>query len=432
MIQMKETEIPILPFSPQGQARVDLTFPLRDWSDDDFFELNQMDFSGCRGREFRLAGKAPLWLYMFCALRGAASDASAIRVVPAELPAGVAVRPCSVGAHPLADAAEIQHTETETIVEFNGCGTLRFVPEQLPDLIADIPPPENGKSLVLTGIMPIFLAAAAALEAMRIGWRDIRYWSPRDPGIYRIFPDLRMFDAHPANEEHTVIGVVGDPNSGKSVFSELLETSGRICGQRLWTLDCDYAAPTPRWYLQMLRNGQQEAAMLRQKCKRKWTPEAERLVAGILQNMKRHAVLTIADLPGGIHPQDEPPECGVRIPPGREQMMKEVDFFIVIDRPDRNSGRLWRAALARFGLEDRIILSVRSEAPDAALSLREVDDRTLAMTGLIREHGTPSEKLLQRLWSAVNRALKANGNAAGPIRNEKFAKCQNDDTVREQ
>ena len=95
-------------------------------------------------------------------------------------------------------------------------------------------------------------------------------------------------------------------------------------------------------------------------------------------------------------------------------MMREVDFFIVIDRPDRNSGQLWRDALAQIGLEERIILSIRSEAPDAALSIRDVADRTLAMTGLIRGHDSPPERLLRKLWSAVDRAMKTSGNAASP------------------
>ena len=62
--------------------------------------------------------------------------------------------------------------------------------------------------------------------------------------------------------------------------------------------------------LQMLRNGQPEAAMLRQKCKREWSPEAKKMVAGILRNMKRHAALTIADLPGVSIPRTSPPNAG--------------------------------------------------------------------------------------------------------------------------
>ncbi|GIW83344.1 MAG: hypothetical protein KatS3mg105_5151 [Gemmatales bacterium] len=45
-----------------------------------------------------------------------------------------------------------------------------------------------------------------------------------------------------------LLGIVGDPNCGKSVLSRLLDTYRAIRRERGWLLDCDAAAPTPRWY----------------------------------------------------------------------------------------------------------------------------------------------------------------------------------------
>lgn len=344
------------------------------------------------------------------------TGAKEVWVKQAGATSGMKVYPRQSSISELANGAvEIQKMNNSFVLEYNGNGNLRFSEEQLPSLLAWIPASDPYSSLIVTGIMPIFLASAVIIHAHKIGWRDICYWSPVNSGIYGIAPELRLIGVNPVEKkDHFIVGVVGDPNSGKSVFTEMLESAGKKCFRKIWAYDCDYAAPTPKWYLQMLQSGQKDNGNeLRRKYKRDWSHEAEQSVVNTLNNLRRHRELTLADLPGGIHKKNEPPERGIRIPKGREIIMKAVDFFIIVNRPDRNSVKYWKEDLSKIGKGDRILMTVHSEAPDAELSLTFSDPENISMTGLSREHAAPGDELYARLWNAFERAMARKMNKSG-------------------
>ena len=163
-----------------------------------------------------------------------------------------------------------------------------------------------------------------------------------------------------------VIGVVGDPNTGKSVFARILEQIiQREYHRSSWLYDCDAASPTPNWYLTMLRNGEAEKGTdTRRQGKKVWSPQLELYVAECLKNLRASLEVVVADLPGGNHKLRIPE----RIPKGREVILKEIDLFIVLGRTDRpGSIKAWREALRRHNLERRIIAELETRDPDGKL-----------------------------------------------------------------
>ena len=209
------------------------------------------------------------------------------------------------------------------------------------------------------------LAAAAADSAISevlidnlnlSGWVSI---GGKNPG--RLIPE--QSDVH-----GIAVAVVGDPNSGKSVFSRFLHTILKIAIPESWLLDCDIASPTPDWFIALCRaDRKNEADLLRKKTKVGWTSHYEGLCAQRIRNTKRKLRLRLADFPGGDF-RNNPPK---RVPPGREVMFEAVDYFIILGKNDEPQIiQAWRQELAALGREDRIIAELVSEFPEAEIGLR--------------------------------------------------------------
>ena len=165
----------------------------------------------------------------------------------------------------------------------------RWSPEMLPHL-AGVARSWNAGLLTLTGSGANWMYAAAAALAAGSPKRKIAYFSPKDghgvlltaqTGQSVIIPASPRLLLRQAGGGGRIVGVVGDPNSGKSVLSILLSHAFEAAGLKpIWRLDCDHAAPTPHWYLQMLEQDRGiEAGMLRDGQKRSWTPAAEQALA---------------------------------------------------------------------------------------------------------------------------------------------------------
>ncbi|MCQ2377818.1 MAG: hypothetical protein MJ016_01225 [Victivallaceae bacterium] len=298
----------------------------------------------------------------------------------------------------------IQSAGEWCIACFNQYGDLRFNRDNLSRIVTNLPQPQPGKELLLTGSLPNFAAAAAAIHAQKIGWRTVSYWSPRMSSIFQLYPDLKEIPLPSTMHcDGKIIAVVGDPNSGKSVFFGLLEAAGRRNRQKIWMFDCDYAAPTPKWYLQMMRNGLENAGKeLRLKYKRTWTKEGENEMRNHLCTLKHAYPMIIADFPGGIHQSDKPP---VRIPPHREVMLEPIDYFIIISRKDRNCEAAWKEELAKFGLQDKILCTFWSADNTAPLRLWN-DQNRWCLDGLDRKNEYTPE-VCDHLWQVVTGMLRA-------------------------
>lgn len=196
-----------------------------------------------------------------------------------------------------------------------------------------------------------------------------------------------------------VLGVVGDPNSGKSVFAGAVERCARRHFKTVWRLDCDAASPTPNWYLEMSRGPAQERVVaLRAGQKRGWDERLEGQVAGRIQRCARRVHLTVADLPGGWF-HDGHLE---RVPPGREVILEKIDCFIVLGKTGTDAANEWLRELEQRGWLSRVVAVLHSSNPDAEPSADlTVGDRWF--TGTIR--GLDRQRNEQEIDAALASAL---------------------------
>jgi hypothetical protein len=164
------------------------------------------------------------------------------------------------------------------------------------------------------------------------------------------------------DERGVVLGIIGDPNSGKSQLCRLLDLALDSTEANHWVLDCDAASPTQPWYLDLLHAEEfHRARELREDSKRTWSDQMEQRVRDNLQDARWILRYVIADLPGGLHT----PATKCRIPKGREVIMEEVDYFLILRREDQpEAARGWREELAGHGLAHRVRGELVSYEPD--------------------------------------------------------------------
>lgn len=378
---------------------------------DDFQEISIGDdiLSKVFKKHVVISGRAPVFIYMYVALRVFQADAVQISIKQVQEPVPFTV-------FPVGNGNINTHTSVPNIVR---CGDLlvfeyhcsNAAPVEIKDLpaLTEALPISSGKTkkIVIVGKMPTWLAAAFAISAKSKGWETIAYLMPRFDGAVVLFPHLKIEAPLPELQKRgAVIGVVGDPNSGKSVFAELLEQAGVSVGIDIWRYDCDYAAPTPNWYLYMMKNGRnEEGCEWRQLYKRKWVPGAEKELVSDLQNIRKYINVTIADLPGGRHEKN----LAQRIPPGREILFHEVDLFIIVAKHQDgfDSGNAWRNELKRIGMESKILLTLYSEQPEQDISILEVNNQWHIL-GLDRTHEAAAS-VRNELWNLIQNSLNEYG-----------------------
>lgn len=230
--------------------------------------------------------------------------------------------------------------------------------------------PAVPSDLTLTGIMTNRGYLEAAGLAVVRGVRVLRVLQP-NIGLVTVhggglvgekqFPTREQLALFDPVEHPVLVGVIGDPNRGKSILSTLLDLAREEMGKKGWRLDCDVQAPTPGWYLMALKVDPEGAKKMRKGYKVPWNQEMEREIADQMHLVRRFFATSLADLPGGKPADgDNPAE---RIPPGREVMFRVVDRFLLVDDEVGGTEAAWRAELARVGLEDRLAAVVRSTHP---------------------------------------------------------------------
>jgi hypothetical protein len=271
-----------------------------------------------------------------------------------------------------------------------------------------------GDEVVLTGAMPMALAAAVAFACVARGASSLSCATPLD-GMSRVhvfgaglgtvspMPEWLSEVLVPSRHART-FGVIGFPNSGKSVFSKALERSLVGSGVGSWVFEADPASPTPHWYFDLSRRAQQVADGLRDAQKVEWSDELQHEVARRLANARPWFDRVVVDLPGGDMKNPAGPQP---IPAGREPLFREVDRFIIVRRPDRNDDAgVWLEALARHGLADRVHAIVDSidVVGDICLEL----DHAAAPEGWLvgRAHGLRRDADLDALRNDEARASK--------------------------
>lgn len=243
--------------------------------------------------------------------------------------------------------------------------------------------PDAAQSVVFTGSGAVRMYLLLGVSAARAGLADVRVFKPANPYAVRFSPDRAGETVSVASgKAGVVVGVIGDPNSGKSVFSRAFYMAVRESTPdwfQTWIYDCDLASPTPDWYCNALtRFGTESEEVkdykdLRDSQKVKWNPDMEARCAGDLGILRTNLDLVIADLPGGRHPKEgetyfEPQRISGE---SRASMFRQCDAFVLLCRKDRHDEILkgWLDALARFGLQDRLVAVLDSSDPDAAFSI---------------------------------------------------------------
>jgi len=237
--------------------------------------------------------------------------------------------------------------------------------EGLDGLAPAVPP-----DLTLTGIMTNRGYLEAAGLAVGRGVRLLRVLQPTiglvtvhvgDHVGEKQFPTREQLELFDPVEHPVLVGVIGDPNRGKSILSTLLDLAREEMGKKGWRLDCDGQAPTSTWYLMALREDPEGAKRMRKGYKVPWTPDMEMEIADQMRLVRRFFATSLADLPGGKAAEGDTP--AERIPPGREVMFRVVDRFLLVDDGYGGTEAAWRAELARVGLEDRLVAVVNSIDP---------------------------------------------------------------------
>lgn len=228
---------------------------------------------------------------------------------------------------------------------------------------------KTSNPIILTGRGSLLFYSIMACSAAISNCENVVIEKPTEKNFIKIAGSL--FQISPQNRKTgTMIGILGDPNSGKSVFSKVL---GNILRQysdekSIWTYDCDAAAPTSDWYIYGLQRAQtQEESDIkinaRKATKQHWTGELELKVARYMDIVKSNLDFVVADFPGGKHNEEN--NVHERIPSKeRAEMLKNCDYFIIIGRSDKlECIEAWKTTLADYNLADKVIAEIISKNP---------------------------------------------------------------------
>lgn len=225
------------------------------------------------------------------------------------------------------------------------------------------------KSVIITGRGSLLFYSILASSVAISGFENIFIEKPTEKTLLKIAGNL-LYEKSENKEAGKMIGVLGDPNCGKSVFSKvfgcILEESSK---KNVWVYDCDASAPTSDWYIYGLQQAKSdiEADMIkkaRNAIKCKWFYELECKTAESMQNVKKQLEVIVADFPGGYH--DEEKNIHKRIPDsGRVEMLKCCDYFVIIGRSDKLEAiNEWKSELRKYNLDDKVIAEIISKDPE--------------------------------------------------------------------
>lgn len=388
---------------------------------------NPLPSDAMRGRRIELTGPGAVWMYLHAAYAAVKAGAEEVMVVaPGQIEAV---------AHPVMSGSghgprwyEMGNSPEYGIeLKFrrNDDSENGYWPtEALSDRALEL---GRGSSLLVSGNGSAWMYAAAGAAAARAGIGLVLCDTPREPELLSVgetAPGTTTRCRRPNARPGLALGVLGDPNSGKSMLAKALCDEARRTWPDAWLFDCDAASPTPNWYLASLRAGMKaEADARRRENKIEWSLDLEDAVSRQLEESKRNLSMVVADLPGGLHPKTGDPR---RIPDGREVIMCQVDAFIILSRADNPAiAEGWRKALAEHGLDSMIIAELESAEPDSepSMEIKNEDgllrgrvsglDRSRPMEDIRRGIEVGAGELLRhfRYWPLVEAARKARQQA---------------------
>jgi hypothetical protein len=380
MVEMTRAEPRWVLVQSDGPQCAKVTFqlaPSRFWPPD-ILRHEPINPVSLAGRNVTIGGPGAVWMYAHVAALAVEAHARSVCIKQAD-ESETFVYPVAPGAPgtllPWIEASQNRLTGLTLVfrARTDQEGWPSTVLNDLPSLLLG-----NEQTLCLTGPGANWMYGAAAASGVTCGSRLITCFSPRQNAkaaivVYDVGNCDRVGTLVPCPGEFLdyrakglILGIVGDPNSGKSVLARSLEYIRKQETLDGWIVDCDGCSPTPNWYLQMVQGGrEEECRRLRSSQKRSWSPEMASSIAEHLRNLRQSFTLVIADLPGGNHSID-PPE---RIPDNELPIMQEIDAFIILGRENSGGAQAWQRALAEVRLDSRIAAIWTSAAPEEPPSI---------------------------------------------------------------
>lgn len=394
--------------------------PHRYWPPE-ILRSNRLSIAGHLQSSWMLTGQGPMWMYAHAAaMVAAAGFRHNVRLAGSPgTSEDLTTSQCKLHRGPDAQCAVLE-------IQF-GVGT-QLADSAIETLMeAALANLQSSKirEMCITGRANGMAYAWAAARAVDNKIERLTCWTPAD-GLVVVYdkeatsigerpePPSWLLPYMKPPEYPVVVGVVGDPNCGKSVFSLALNHYRGVINCRGWRLDCDGASPTPDWYLSLNESNPDRAKEAREAVKLSWTPEMEDSIAERIKRLRQFFDVAIADLPGGNH-KKTPPD---RIPNHREVMMREVDVLVLIERTEQPTELAWRTALAPHRLADRIAIVLRSEDPKGLPRLDVWTDSDGTWRGVIRgldRKKKPDELVnafqtgFERLWPVLLRHGRKGG-----------------------
>jgi hypothetical protein len=185
------------------------------------------------------------------------------------------------------------------------------------------------------------------------------------------------------------VAVVGDPNTGKSVFSYLLFKEFIRRGAKVFRQEGDPSAPTSPWYLE---SGAEE---LRRKVKTPWDWRKVTWVRDSIQALKKTFDWVIVDAPGGRPPEE-------RVTKELAEILKPVDSAIILCRSD-NYGECvssWTRELKQKAPHVRILFTCTSTLEDSVSTFDPASGRCI-LVGLDRGQAREPREDLRKAISSI-------------------------------
>ena len=208
------------------------------------------------------------------------------------------------------------------------------------------PEPPGGKPMVIEGLMPIWLGAKLTVEYVH-KVPALAFYDPRRmSGIifathaegYSIGDVIEVSQRDIERRRRSIaVGVVGDPNSGKSVFLQILNDVLRSSGYTTLTQEADITAPTQNWSLYSPDVRRELKAHMDPSARLRW------IIESIATARRSGSVdVVLADVGGGR------PDLGQRVTRENLAILSRLDGVVIVSRNDEGQISSWLSELSLF------------------------------------------------------------------------------------